>query len=377
MAILLRHKNSIYGLNDDLNGIETDINDETAARIALFGNLPSLQTTEKATLVGAINELVTEAGDAGADTLKKADNLSDLTDVAAARTNLEVMEKNAFDVAMQVAKIALGTNHTVADITERDALTQLTVDDRVTVLDSGDGTWAAYKPLAIDGGSGLVTDWTLIHSETALNNVIDPATLRTTYASNADTNIFRDADQVKVDHLSATAAIDLHDVVLATELVTDMAGLTFGDHATDGASVDAAKAYIEGVASVGGLVPNHESVVVVGDQVTLEFPPVNGVAGICNFASARYVDENDVSFDATLQSTGNNKVFNLLLPTTGLWDGKTIQVQYFHFLDMSNYEEIDSGGDEGTTLEGTSGIESTATDDDFDGWIDQGILPNP
>lgn len=375
MAILLRHKNSIYGLTDDLNAIDTSISDVTAARQALYGNLPSLLTTEKGTLVGAINELATESTDSGDLTLKKVDNLSDLADASVARTNLELMDTTTFDTSIQGAKIALGTNHTVGTLTERDALTQLTADDRVLVTDIGDGTWASYKPLVVDGDTGLVTSWTTIHTEAALNNVAEPTTTKITYASNPDTNVFTDSEKAKVDFVSATSAIDLHDVVYAPDLVTDMAGLVFGDYADVAVSVDAAKAYIDGVSSVGGLVPSSETVVVSGDQITLEFPPINGIAGICNYATARFVDENDVSFDATLQSTGTATNFNLLLPTAGLWDGKSIQVQYYHFLDMSNYTETDTGGTEGTTLEGTSGVESTATDSDFDGWIDQGILP--
>ena len=375
MAILLRHKNSIYQLNATLDGIGQSVVDQTTTRQAQFGTLASLLTADQSTLVAGINGVLTEATNSGDTTLKKADNLSDLADIAVARTNLGVMEKTTFDDSLQVAKLSLGTNHVVENQTERDALTTLTLDDRVLVRDIGDGTWASYKPIAIDGGSGAVTDWVMIYSQTAFEAVNDTATLRTTYASNADTNVFRDADQTELDLIDITSALDLQTVIYESDLITDMAGHVFGDHPEQAVSVDAAKAYIEGVASVGGLVPALETITVSGDQVTLAHPPINGIAGICNFATARFVDENGVSFDASLQTTGTNTVFSLALPTSGLWDGRDIQVQYYHFLDMSNYEEQDSGGSEGIVLEGNAGIQSTATDDDHDGWIDQGILP--
>jgi hypothetical protein len=73
-------------------------------------------------------------------TLKKIDNLSDLNDKTASRTNLDVYSKQ--EVSDLIATQS-GNFSTVADITARDALTPAD-GDRVYVTDNGDGKWAIY-----------------------------------------------------------------------------------------------------------------------------------------------------------------------------------------------------------------------------------------
>lgn len=55
----------------------------------------------------------------------------------------------AREASIEAAKLALGTSYRVADRAERDALTDLTLNDTVRVLDDGDGKWVGrvFRPL--------------------------------------------------------------------------------------------------------------------------------------------------------------------------------------------------------------------------------------
>ena len=71
--------------------------------------------------------------------------------LATARNNLNVYSKSEtytqseVNNAIDQAKLALGTNYSVANNTERDALTNLTVGDNVFVSNDDDNKWAIYK----------------------------------------------------------------------------------------------------------------------------------------------------------------------------------------------------------------------------------------
>lgn len=103
-----------------------------------------------------------------ASKLIAASNLSDLVDVAAARTNLSVDSQAEVDAKIVAAQLALGTRFRAADIAARDALVGLDLADAVFVADDGDAKWAIYQPATIDGG-GVVTAWDkLSDQDTAL-----------------------------------------------------------------------------------------------------------------------------------------------------------------------------------------------------------------
>lgn len=371
MAILLRHKSSIYQLNDALANIGDNISNEILTRESNYGDLTALTTDQKTGLVNAINATVASADTQQSDTLKKADNLSNLSNPIVARENLDVMARMAFDDKISATKIALGTNHMVATIAERDALTGLDENDRVHVADAGDGKWAMYKPQAVDVETGLVDSWLLFADQDGLDNILSAADVRTTYVSHADTNALTDAEEVKIGHLTVTKLIDLDDLVVRDELIKDLVG---NDSLTDPAAIDAIKAYVDGVSSVGGIVPAMEKPLVSGSNITLSQPPVDGVHGVGNFGNVRYTDVNGVSYDAPVVSTVDNKVFTILTETVDLWDGLEVSIQYYHYLDMRNYEETPDEEDPDTVnLEGGT-VEGTATDEDGDGFMDQGVL---
>lgn len=327
MSIIVRAKSSISGLVNDLQTLSTSIENEAAIRESKEGDLSLLTTTDKTDLVGSINEVhaLAEAAGSSATALQKAANLSDLASVSTARTNLQVMSSTEVEDAITEAKLALGTNFSVADITARDLLTDLDPADRVMVIDAGDGKWALYSPTTVDG-DGKPEGWILLNDQNALENAMSAASIKVAYESNADTNAFTDAEKAKVGFITVTEAIDLDDAVLTANLAQ-----TIGAGAANVApSTAAVKAAIDAAAS-GGVTPVLENLVVaVGGLITLTNAPVGALNGVMNFGTVRYIDETGVAYDAPLVATAQPKEFTISTDTANQWDTKTVAVQYLH-----------------------------------------------
>lgn len=326
MGILLRHKNSIFGLSADLLALSTSISDEAAARAAADGDLATLTTTDKTSLVGAINEALGVASTASAESLKIANNLSDVADVPTARTNLDVLSSTEVTDAINAAQLALGTSFDVANLVERDALTGLSINDRVYVADDGDTKWALYKPTAVDV-NGTGTAWIKLMDQDVLETAISAASIKASYESNPDTNAYTDAAKAKVDLISVTAAIDLDTVITTASLIQDLAVSAPVDAAPSAA---AAKAYAEEAARLGGSTSIVESITVLAGEVTLTYAPKGALGGVMNFSTVRYTDVNGVSYDAPLVATATPNVFAVSTDVAGEWDGNTVQVQYLY-----------------------------------------------
>ena len=325
MGIIVRAKSSISGLVVDLQALNTAIETEATTRATNDGDLSQLVTTEKTDLVRAINEVQAIAVAAGSsDTaLQKAANLSDLVSVPTARTNLQVMSTTEVEAAITAAKLALGTNFTVADITARDLLTDLDPSDRVMVIDAGDSKWALYSPTTVDG-DGKPEGWILLNDQNALENAMSAASIKVAYESNADTNAFTDAEKAKVGFITVTEAIDLDDAVLTANLAQ-----TIGAGAANVVpSTAAVKAAIDAVVGVTPVLENL--VVAVGGLITLTNAPVGALNGVMNFGTVRYIDETGVAYDAPLVATAQPKEFTISTDTANQWDTKTVAVQYLH-----------------------------------------------
>lgn len=331
MAILMRHKNVIIGLTDELSTLNSAITAEATARGNADGDLANLTTTDKTSLVAAINEVSQDAGAGSAASLQIANNLSDVADVPTSRTNLGVYSTTEVDDAITAAELSLGTNFNVATIAERDTLVDLDTADRVFVTDDGDGKWAMYKPGAVDV-NGTATSWIKLSDQDALENSINATSIKTTYESNADTNAYTDADKTKVDFVSVTAAVDLDDAVLKAELIQDLEASAPADQAPSSAAV---KAYADEASRVGGPEVMLESVTVNvsttdPDLIVLTHAPKGGVDGVLNFATVRFLDGNGAAYDAPVQATVNDNEFTVLVDTPSEWDGNSVQVQYLY-----------------------------------------------
>ncbi len=316
MAIIKRHKSSVFGLVDELNSLDSAIGAESLARTTQVGDLEQLQTQAKDSLVNAVNEALVAAGESSS-ALKIASNLADLADVAEARTNLDVMSVTEVNEAIAVAGVALGTNFNVADIAARDALQDLDLADRVTVQDAGDGKWAIFAPAVIE--DGVVTSWMLLFNQDKLEAELTAEGVKQLYESNADTNAFTDADVVKLGEALVTG--DMVQVV-------------------DDEDVDAA-AQVPSAAAVAAYVAEHspkapvlavakETVVVVGSTITLAHAPKNGTAGVLNFATVRNIDGDGIAYDAPVVVTAEPTEFTISTDTADQWDGLSVQIQYVY-----------------------------------------------
>ena len=317
MAILKRAKISIAGLPEDLLALNTAIEAEELARKTATGTLAELTTTAKESLVLAINELVVSLGEADSvaeGALRAENNLSDLTDAAAGRSNLEVFSKEEVTSAINTAKLALGTNYNVADITARDALEDLDVSDRVFVADDGDGKWAMYVPADVALGT-----WTKIADQDSLENAISGPAIKAAYESQEDTNVFDDAAKARLASAilesAITQTIDAEDEAAADKVVSSAA----------------VTAYVESrIGAMADTAITKESLVVAGSTITLTTAPKNGVNGVLNFATVRYIDEDGVAYDAPVVATEAPEAFTISTDTVDQWDGFTVQVQYLH-----------------------------------------------
>lgn len=115
------------------------------------------------------------------------------------------------------------------------------------------------------------------------------------------------------------------EAALNTEVSGRVAALT--------ALETALKAYADNAASAGGALPTLESVVVAADRIVLSHAPKGGIGGVMNFATARYIDNNGVAFDAQVlidNTDTTGKTLIVSVDTSGEWDGKTVQVQYLY-----------------------------------------------
>ena len=331
----MRHKNTVYGLNTALTTLEGAITSEANARAAQVGELVNLETTDKTNIVAAINEVATASTSVSDSSLQIAANLSDLDDVVVARTNLAVYSQAEIDAAIADAKIALGTNFTVADIAARDALENLDIQDRVLVLDDGTGKWAQFKPLTFNETTGLGETWLKLADQDALANSITAPALKVAYESNEDTNAYTDADQLKVSYITVTEAIDLAEVMYKADLVQDLVGAS---GTATSASVTAIKSFALGAASIGGPTAIMEDVVVAGENITLTHAPRNGVNGILNFGTVRLMEDVEgtmLAYDAPVTATADDKVFKVETNTENQWDLKTVKVQYIYITPVS------------------------------------------
>jgi hypothetical protein len=309
-----RHKNTIYGLNADLLALQ---NSDAAEATARANAVTALQTSIADAVAAAAAATAAEAATrATADTALQTAITQEAADRAAAIT---------------AAQLALGSNYTVADHTAKDALTGLTVSDRVLVEDDGDGKWALYQTSVVTTGAGATSTFVKLSDQDALTNAISATSIKAAYESNADTNAFTDTEKAKVGFVTATSAIDLDKVVQNDELLTSVTLTGASDTAIPSAL--AVKTFVQEATRVGGSVFKTESLTVTADKIVLTETAKDGV--ILNFATVRHIDGNGIAYDIPVSKDGadaTGKTFILSPDTTGEFDTKSVLVQYPYVL---------------------------------------------
>jgi len=139
------------------------------------------------------------------DVMNKASNLSDVSSISTARTNLDVHSKSEVNSLISGASNA----RSVASIAARDALSGLSISDRIFVSDDGDSKWALYIVSTITDGNGNTSEYVKIADEDIFSNAMTAAAIKTAYEGNANTNEFDDAEKAKLGHISVSQAVDL------------------------------------------------------------------------------------------------------------------------------------------------------------------------
>lgn len=165
--------------------------------------------------------------------VKKVNNLSDVN-ASTARSNLDVYSKT--EVQNLISGADSGFN--VATIAERDALTGLSISDRVFVSNDGDGKWGLYIVTAVTNGNGSTSTFEKVADEDAFSNALTKEAIKSSYESNANTNAFTDTEKTKVGHITVTQAVNLDSIEsgLASTTTTANNALSTANSATTAAS---------------------------------------------------------------------------------------------------------------------------------------------
>jgi hypothetical protein len=211
----------------------------------------ALGSTVQAAIYAIDDELIAQDG--------RLDTIEGDANTVGSIAKAEADAKAYADAQIDAAKLALGTNYSVADIAARDALEDLTVGDIIFVADDGDGKWAQYKVTVADPIA-----YEKIMDEDVYLNAISASAVKSSYESNADTNAFTDAllnklnaieDSAKDDQSAAevpysnsSSGLTATDVQNAIDEIEGRIGVIEDDEDTEGSIAKAlkdAKAYAD------------------------------------------------------------------------------------------------------------------------------------
>lgn len=238
---------------------------------------------------GLVTDLATKALDSVV--VKKSNNLSDIN-ASSARTNLDVYSQSQVDALIAGAENA----HSVATLTARNALSGLKISDRVFISDDGDGKWALYIVTAVTDGLGSSSTFVKIADEDIFNNALSASAVKASYESNANTNVYTDAEKTKVGHISITQAVDLDAV--ESELASTTSTANSALSTANSANTAAANAQ----STANGAVSDAATA-----QSSANAAQTTANGAISDAASAQNTADSAITAAAAAQSTADRK----------------------------------------------------------------------
>lgn len=203
--------------------------------------------------------------------------------------------------------------HSVATITERNALTGLKVSDRVFVTNDGDSKWALYIVTAVTTGTGSTSTFVKIADEDIFTNAISASAIKSAYESNANTNVFTDAEKAKAGHITVTQAVNLDTMEsgLVTTTTTANTALTNANAAASAASTAQSTANSANSAAAAAQSTANTAVTNAATaQTTANTAVSNANAAASAAATAQSTANTANAAAAAAQSTANTAVTN-------------------------------------------------------------------
>lgn len=290
MAVLLRHKNMIFGLNDDISRLDLADSNEALARSnadqALQNSIDGeilRATTAEGTLTSNLAQEVLDriAGDGALDSR---------LDIIEAGLMSGIFWRQSFETLAEL-ETALATNEATSEAGW--AYYVKSENDGYVIVDENDGD---YVP----------TGWTT-------------------------KSLIKFADYTELSGL-VSAEKTRAELAEATKL-------TKSDNLSDLTDVAAARTNLKvysktetaSLISQGGAEGIMEVLTVIDNKIVLSHAPKNGL--ILNFATVRHTDANLVSWDIPVIKDNTDvtgKTFTLSPDTTGQFDSKIVSVQYFY-----------------------------------------------
>ncbi len=222
---------------------------------------------------------------------------------------------NAFNY---VSTLAGGS--TSAAAVDLAGLAQKDTGDYYKVSTSGWFMVGAGAPFMANANDGLV--WNTLAGVDIIDNTNSTVAGTAQFISvtgSADTGFLVDIDPAFKGKVSAV------ETGLGDEITNRGVAIT---------ALDASlKTYADAAAAAVVVSTSVESLVVSNDRIVLAHKPKDGVNTVLNFGTVRYIDSNNIAYDApvSIDSTDvSGKTLVIGVDTSGQWSGFTVLVQYQH-----------------------------------------------
>jgi hypothetical protein len=338
--------------------LRTDLASEVSRATGVEGALVNLETTVKTNLVAAINSLKAGAAtdlsalQALVDTINGSNTtagsfrkaIADVIDLApdALNTLKEIAAYIEVNPSNPVSAIQAYVEQTISDLKG----TVTASNDTLAEIEANLNAEISARQLAV---STEVQDRIADVNAEETRAMAAELVLRTDLASEVSratgvegtlgsltttvkTNLVAAINSL----VSATGtAVDTLTTDLAAEVLraTTAEGVLTTNLATEASTARAAEATELAARKAQAAIPALEMLTVAANKIVLTYAPQQGVAGIMNFATVRYIDTNGIAYDAPVSVDGTDtsgKTFIISVDVSGEWNGKLVAVQYVH-----------------------------------------------